>query len=88
MTFQGRHLRPVNFNQEIFLEVNLGPTYLSEPLVQEVFALRKKEYLYKEDNQDRLIQAYRKVNVNYGAAIATFRRKQAQKSRFPESFWK
>ena len=33
---KGRHLRPVNFNKEIYLEVNLPPTYLSKNLVQEV----------------------------------------------------
>ena len=45
---KGRHLRSINFNKEIYLEFNLGPTYLTEKLVRSVYELRKKEYLYKE----------------------------------------
>ena len=46
---RGGTFRPVNFNKEIYLEVNLGPTYQSEKLVKEVYELRKKEYLFKEN---------------------------------------
>ena len=45
---KGRHLWPINFNKEIYLEFNLGPTYLTEKLVRSLYELRKKEYLYKE----------------------------------------
>ena len=44
---KGRHLRPINFNKEIFLEFNLGPTFLLEKLVKGVYELHKKEYLYE-----------------------------------------
>ena len=52
---KGRYLRPINFNKEIFLEVNLGPTYMSEKLVKEVFELRKKDYIFKEDGARQLV---------------------------------
>lgn len=84
---QGRHLFPVNFNKEIYLEVNLGPTYRSEPLVKEVYELRKKEYLFKEDEYGRIVNAHTVTDVNFGSAITTFRRNQDQKSRFPTVFW-
>ena len=37
-----------------FLEINLGPTYLSEKLTREVYELRKKEYLFKEDRSGQV----------------------------------
>ena len=52
---KGRHLRPVNFNKEIYLEVSLPPTYLSENLVHEVYNLRDKSYVFKEDISGRLV---------------------------------
>jgi hypothetical protein len=84
---KGRYLRPVNFNKEIFLEVNLGPTYLAEKLVREVYELRKKDYLYKEDGEGRLQRAGRVADERYGSSLKTFRKKQMQKSRFPAVFW-
>ena len=85
---RGRHLRPINFNKEIFLEFNLGPTYLSEKLVKEVFELRKKEYLYKETTAGELTYwASTRTDEKFGSAIKTFRKEQLQKSRYPAEFW-
>ena len=77
----------MNFNQEIYLEVNLGPTYRSEALATEVFELRKKEYIYKEDNHGRVMNANKVVSPKYGSAITTYRKNQDKKSRFPAIFW-
>ena len=77
---KGRYLRPVNFNKEIFLEVNLGPTYLSEQLVREVYELRKKDYIYSEDAEGRLLHGGRLVDEQYGSSLKTFRRSQREKS--------
>ena len=84
----GRHLQPVNFNTEIFLEINLGPTYLAEKLVTEVYNLRTKEYLYKENIDGVARYATRVADEKYGSALKTFRKEQDSKSRFPASFWK
>ena len=84
---QGRHLFPVNFNKEIYLEVNLGPTYCSEALVK-VYELRKKEFLFKEDEYGRVINAHRVTDVSHGSAILNFRKSQDERSRFPAIFWK
>ena len=85
---KGRYLRPINFNKEIFLEINLGPTFLSEKLVREVYELRKKDYLYKEDMAGRLVTSFSKLaDGRFGAAIRTFRKGQQEKSRFPAVFW-
>ena len=86
---KGRYLRPVNFNKEIFLEVNLGPTYQSEKLVKEVYELRKKEYLFKENSLGQVKGIVKKwlVDDRYGSALRTYRRNQSKKSRFPSVFW-
>ena len=84
---KGRHLRPVNFNKEIFLEFNLGPTYLTENLVRSVYKLRKKEYLYKETSVGGMTHwAHKRVDM-FGSALKTFRKEQLEKSRFPAEFW-
>ena len=61
-----------------------------ENLVEEVFARRPKEYIYKVDSQGRLVTGTvkRKDNHRIGSAIATFRNSQIQKSKFPCDFWK
>ena len=84
---KGRHLRPVNFNKEIYLEVNLPPTYLSENLVHEVYNLRNKSYVFKEDISGRLVTGERLTDKDYGSVIKTFRKKQLEKSRLPAVFW-
>lgn len=84
---KGRYLRPVNFNKEIFLEFNLGPTYLSENLVKEVYKLRKKDYVFKEWSDSRLVSRNQLTDERFGAAIRTFRKIQLDKSRFPVIFW-
>ena len=84
---KGRHLRPINFNKEIYLEFNLGPTYLTEKLVSSVYELHKKEYLYKETSVGGVTHwANERVN-NCGSALKTYRKEQHEKSRFPAEFW-
>ena len=74
---------PINF-----LETNLGPTFMSEKLVEEVYQLRKKDYLYKETSTGELATHYTHlVDKNHGAAIRTYRAEQELKSRFPRAFW-
>ena len=85
---KGRHLRPVNFNTEICLEVNLGPTYLSEDLVKEVFALHKKSYLYSTDSSNNIVSRYQLKAPGIGSALNTYRKRQEYKSRLPVDFWK
>ena len=81
---KGQHLRPVNFNKVIFL----GPTFMSEKLVEEVYQLRKKDYLYKETSTGELATHYTHlVDKNHGAAIRTYRAEQELKSRLPRAFW-
>ena len=84
---KGQHLRPVNFNKEIYLEVNLPPTYLFENLVHEVYNLRDKSYVFKEDISGRLVTGERLTDKDYGSVIKTFRKKQLEKSRLPAVFW-
>ena len=85
---KGRHLRPVNFNKEICLEVNLGPTYMCEGLVKEVFALHKKSFIYSTTSKGELASSYKLKASTTGSAINTFRKEQEKKSRLPLDFWR
>ena len=72
----------------LLLETNLGPTYMSEKLVEEVYQLRKKDYLYKETSTGELATHYTHlVDKNHGAAIRTYRAEQELKSKLPRAFW-
>ena len=72
----------------LLLETNLGPTYMSEKLVEEVYHLRKKDYLYKETSTGELATHYTHlVDKNHGAAIRTYRAEQELKSKLPRAFW-
>ena len=84
---KGRHLRPINFNKEIYLEFNLGPTYLTEKLVRSVYELRKKEYLYKETSVGGLTHWVTERVDSCGSALKTYRKEQLEKSCFPAEFW-
>ena len=67
-TGKGRYLNPHNFNKEIFLEFNLGPQHLLEDLVDEVYAQRPREFLYKQDESGKFssytIQIKENKNMN------------------------
>ena len=84
---KGRHLRPINFNKEIYLEFNLGPTHLTENLVRSVYQLRKKDYLYKETSVGGLTHWVTERVDSCGSALKTYRKEQFEKSCFPAEFW-
>ena len=61
---------------------------MSKKLVQEVYQLRKKDYLYKETSTGELASHYtRLVDETHGAVIRSYRAEQELKSRFPQAFW-
>ena len=85
---KNRYLRPVNFNKEVFLDVNLGPLHMCEKLVEEMYQAKKKEYIFKEDGEGRFISGIHLVDDRLGSAIRTYRQSEEDKSRFPHIFWK
>ena len=86
---KGRYLDPVNFSIEIYLEFNLGPLFLLEEIVQAVYDLKKKEYLYKQKPSGALATHFsRLADVNDGSSIKTYRNKQVEKAHLPVSIWK
>ena len=50
-TGRGRVLDPINFDKEVFLEMNLGPIHLLEPLVDEVYIRRQKKYMFETNTR-------------------------------------
>lgn len=84
---KNRYLRPVNFNKEVFLDINLGPLHMCGKLVEEMFQRKKDEFIFKEANDGRLISGSHLVDDRLGAAIKTFRKTEEEKSKFPHIFW-
>ena len=90
---KNRYLRPVNFNKEVYLDVNLGPLHMCENLVQEMYqrmgkkAKERREYIFKEASEGRLTNGIPFVDERFGSAIRTFREKEEEKSKFPHIFW-
>ena len=84
---KNRYLRPVNFNKEVYLDVNLGPLHMCDKLVEEMYKRCRKEYIFKERDDGRLMYGHKLVDERLGSAIRTFRQKDEKKSRFPHIFW-
>ena len=64
---------------------------MMEALCEEVYRIRKKEYVYKRDSQGRLTKEKKSGNLadrDYGSAVKTLRQKQCIASNFPIDFWK
>ena len=61
-----------------------------EGFCEEVYRLRPKEYIYKEDSKGRLVtDMYGKniVDRDTGSAVRTFRKNEIVQSKFPIEFW-
>ena len=61
-----------------------------EGLCEEVYNIRKKDYIYKLDAKGRFVtemQGHRLVDRDLGSAVSTFRKEQTLKSKFPADFW-
>ena len=85
---KGRYLDPVNFNKEIFLEFNLGPSFMMQDLAKEIFLLKKKKYIYNQKADGSLVTHFsRLADTEEGSSIKTYRKKQIEKSHLPVSFW-
>ena len=75
--------------KQLLKQFNLGPQHLLEDLVDEVYAQRPREFLYKQDDSGNFSSytIHIKENKNIGSAIITFRKRQEEKSKFPLDFW-
>ena len=66
---------------------------MCEKLVEEMYqriskkAREKKEYIFKEARDGRLVTGSHLVDERLGSAIRTFRQKEEKKSKFPHVFW-
>ena len=79
---KNRYLRPVNFNKEVYLDVNLGPLHMCDKLVEEMYKRCRKEYIFKERDDGRLMYGHKLVDERLGSAIRTFRQKDEKKAGF------
>ena len=88
-TGQNRYLDPVKFSKEVYLEFNLGPLFLLEDLVNEVFELKKKQYIYKEKPSGNLSTHFsRLADATEGSSVRTYRNRQVEKAHVPLEIWK
>ena len=72
----GRYLQPVNFSTEICLRFNLGPLHTLTGLIRDVIEQHSKSYFRKA--LPRGLNA-----TELSAAIATYRKKEEDKSHIP-----
>ena len=64
---------------------------MMEDLCEEVYRIRKKEYVYKRDSQGRLTKEKKGGNSadrDVESAVKTFRQKQFMASKLSIDFWK
>ena len=80
---KGRCLQPNNFNTEMCLKFNLGPLHTLDDFIEEIYQMRKKEYIRKLDTTrlDKLVSVH-------SAANRTYRQKQEEKAKLPLDLWK
>ena len=86
-TGRGRVLDPINFDKEVFLEMNLGPIHLLEPLVDEVYIRRQKKYMFETNAKGLFVSGNKLKDKQLGAAVHSKRDSEEKKSRIPKSFW-
>ena len=67
-------------------EFNLGPLFKMEGLVQKVYELKRREYVYKKKPSGALSTHYL-VDPEEGSSTRTYRRIQVEKSHLPMQFW-
>ena len=76
-----------NFSTEMYLEVNLGPLHLLNPIVSEVFRRWDKEFLYKRNARGALVSQLFLTDGEMGAAVKNRRVREEKKGRFASRFW-
>ena len=85
---KGRFLTETNFSIELYLQFNLGPLHLLHGLAEEIFNLKKKEYLYRKTATGQLSTYVKKLtDSKEGAAVATYRRLEEENSHLPTTMW-
>ena len=66
---KNRHLKPSKFDRELLLEFNLGPQHMLEGLVEEVYYVMKKQFIYKKNSKGKLVSTVSKLaDPSHGAA--------------------
>ena len=69
----------------ILLAVHVGV----ENLVENVYNIMRKKYIYKRTSEGKLVSSISKVvDQTHGAANRTFRSNEEKKSKLPLDFWK
>ena len=86
---KGRYLEPVNFSKEICLEFNLGPVFLLDNMIEKLYNLRKREYIYKTNESGALhLHFSHMADVDEESAVRTYRKQQLDKAHLPVEIWK
>ena len=56
--------------------------------VYKIFKAKKKDFVYKRDGKGRLATwAKDLVSKDHGTSVMSFRKREAEKSKFPLVFW-
>ena len=85
---KGRYLEPVNFSKEICLEFNLGPLFMMDKIIDKLYNLKKREFVYKTNESGAQVSHFSQlVDVEEGSAVRTYRRLHQEKSHLPVEIW-
>ena len=100
---KGRYLTPENFNKELHLgerptdylytlscpEFNLGPLFLLDMVAQKMFAMKKRDFIYRKTSAGTLSTHFsRLADCREGAAVSTLRKLEVDKAHLPTALWK
>ena len=69
------------------MEMHLGPQHLLEPIVKEVYDLRKKTYTFKRKPSGPGFVSHDLREYVLGASVRSRRTREERKERFPREFW-
>ena len=85
---KGRYLEPVNFSKENCLEFNVGPVFLLNNMIEKLYNLRKRDFIYKTNEEGIMSSHFSKVvDSEEGSAVKTYRKQQLEKAHLPVDIW-
>jgi hypothetical protein len=72
----------------IFLEFNLGPLFMLQGLVDRIFELKKREYIYRRKFSGGPSTHFsRLADSEEGASVSSYRKEQIASAHLPVNLW-
>ena len=82
-------LHPLVLINITFPEFNLGPLFLLDGLVDKLFNLKRREYIYKRKESGALATHFKHLaDPDEGSSVKTYRKQQCDRAHLPLKLWK